>query len=31
MTFKAIQDELPEYMSEMFKFKHNDMYHVKGQ
>jgi hypothetical protein len=30
MTFQAIQDELPEYMSEMFKFNHNDMYHVKG-
>ncbi len=30
MTFKAIQDELPGYMSEMFKFNHNDMYQLRS-
>ena len=30
MTFKAIQDELPGYMSEMFTFNHNDMYQLRS-
>ena len=30
MTFKAIQDELPGYMSKMFKFNHNDMYQLRS-
>ena len=29
MTFKAIQEELPGYMSEMFEFNHNDMYQLR--
>ena len=30
MTFKAIQDELPGYISEMFKFNHNDIYPLRS-
>ena len=30
MTFKAIQDELPGCMSEMFKFNHNDMHQLRA-
>ena len=29
MRFKAIQEELPGYMSEMFEFNHNDMYQLR--
>jgi hypothetical protein len=30
MTFKAIQNKLPGYMSEMFKFNHNDTYQLRS-
>ena len=30
MTFKAIQDKLPGYMSGMFKFNHNDIYQLRS-
>ena len=30
MTFKAIHDDLPGYISEMFKFNHNDMYQLRS-
>ncbi len=30
MTFKAIQDELPGYMSEMLKFNHNNIYQLRS-
>ena len=30
MTFKALKGELPEYMSNMFKIKRNDIYQLRG-
>ena len=30
MTFKAIHDELPGLMSEVFRFNHNDMYQLRS-